>query len=67
MIGNLLYCLENGSQLGWFLDPSERSILVLLSDRPPLFMEGHHVPPTLTGINLDLTVEQIFGWLKMGD
>jgi Uma2 family endonuclease len=66
VIGNLLYCLENGSQLGWFLDPSEQSILILLGDRPPIFMEGNNAPPTLAGINLDLTVEQIFSWLKMG-
>jgi Uma2 family endonuclease len=65
VIGNLLYCLENGSQLAWFLDPSEQSILVLLSDRPPIFMEGDNVPLTLPGINLELTVAQIFDWLKM--
>jgi len=64
-IGNLLYCLENGSQLGWFLDPDEQSILILLGDRSPIFMEGNNVPISLAGINLDLTVEQIFSWLKM--
>ena len=67
VIGNLLYCLENGSQLGWFLDPSEQSILILLGDRSPIFMEGNQVLPTLAGIILELTVEQIFGWLKMAD
>jgi hypothetical protein len=28
-------------------------------------MEGNNIPLTLEGINLELTVEQIFGWLRM--
>jgi Uma2 family endonuclease len=66
VIGNLIYYLENGSKLGWFLDPSAQTILVLLGDRPPKLIEGNNIPPTLEGINLELSVEQIFGWLKMG-
>jgi Uma2 family endonuclease len=27
VIGKILYSLQNGSKLGWFLDPSDRSIL----------------------------------------
>lgn len=65
VISNLLYCLENGSQLAWFLDPNEQSMLIFLGDRQPLFMEGADIPPTLEGINLNLSVEQIFSWLKM--
>jgi hypothetical protein len=30
-------------------------------------MEENNVPPTLAGINLELTVEQIFSSLKMDD
>jgi Uma2 family endonuclease len=67
VLGNLLYCLENGSQLAWFIDPSEASIMILLGDRQPILMEGNNIPPALEGINLGLTVEQIFSWLKMGN
>jgi Uma2 family endonuclease len=66
VISNLLYCLENGSQLAWFLDPDEQSMLIFLGDRQPIFMEGDEIPPALEGINLGLTVAQIFSWLKMG-
>ena len=66
VLGNLLYCLDNGSQLAWFLDPDEQSMLILLGDRQPIFMESNDIPPALEGINLGLTVEQIFSWLKMG-
>ena len=66
VISNLLYCLENGSQLAWFLDPNEQSMLIFLGDRQPIFMEGNNIPLALEGINLGLTVAQIFSWLKMG-
>lgn len=65
VIGNLLYCLENGGQLAWFIDPAEASIMIFLGDRQPILMEGNNVPPALEGIDLGLTVEQIFSWLKM--
>jgi Uma2 family endonuclease len=65
VISNLLYCLENGSQLAWFLDPHEQSMLIFLGDRQPIFLEGNNIPPVLEGINFGLTVEDIFGWLKM--
>lgn len=66
VISNLLYCLENGSQLAWFIDPDEEGVLIFLGDRQPIFVEGDEIPPALEGINLGLTVAQIFSWLKMG-
>ncbi|MDJ0618700.1 MAG: Uma2 family endonuclease [Calothrix sp. MO_192.B10] len=73
VIGNILYCLEHGCQLGWLLDPADRSILVfrpgqqpelLLSSIPAENPHEHHLP-VLDGIQLELTVDMIFAWLKM--
>jgi Uma2 family endonuclease len=66
VIGNILYCIERGSQLGWFLDPDDRSILVFFRDRQPRLLEQNDTLPVLEGIELNLTVEQVFSWLKMG-
>lgn len=66
VIGNILYCIERGSQLGWFLDPDDRSILVFFSDRQPILLEQNDSLPVLEGIELNLTVERVFSWLKMG-
>ncbi len=66
VIGNILYCIENGSQLGWFLDPGDQSILVFRRDRSPLGIKNQDTLPILEGIQLSLTAAQLFGWLKMG-
>ncbi|NET61134.1 MAG: Uma2 family endonuclease [Symploca sp. SIO2E6] len=65
VIGNILYCLQYGCQLGWLLDPTDRSILVLRSNQPPELLRGSDRLPILKDIDLNLTVEMIFGWLKM--
>ncbi|MDB9312983.1 Uma2 family endonuclease [Spirulina sp. CS-785/01] len=66
VIGNILYCLDRGSQLGWFLDPDDQSILVFWPNGTPSLRQDDDSLPLLEGIELDLTVNQVFGWLKMG-
>jgi Uma2 family endonuclease len=66
VIGKILHSLQHGSQLGWFLDPSDRSILTFLPNQQPILMTNGDRLPTLEIIPLELTVEGIFNWLKMG-
>jgi len=66
VIGNILYCIENGSELGWLIDPDDESVLVFWRDRAPSLRQKNDVLPALAEIELELTVNQIFGWLKMG-
>ncbi|MBO1347152.1 MAG: Uma2 family endonuclease [Hormoscilla sp. GUM202] len=66
VIGNILYCLEAGSQLGWFVDPDDLSILVFYREQQPVLLHGNDPLPMLPEIELQLTVAQVFGWLKMG-
>lgn len=65
VIGNILYCLKHGSRLGWFIDPDDLSILVFLREQQPLLLMGDDLLPVLPEIELTLTVNQVFGWLKM--
>ena len=65
VIGNILYCLNRGSRLGWFVDPDDLSILVFLSNQQPILLQGSEFLPVLPEIELALTVDQVFGWLKM--
>lgn len=62
--GNLLHCLKYGSQLGWLIDPSERSVLSYQPDRLPDLLTGDELLPILVGINLNLSAKQIFSWLR---
>ncbi|QUS60651.1 Uma2 family endonuclease [Synechocystis sp. PCC 7338] len=69
---NILYCLDQGSELGWLINPEERSILVLLSQQAPQcylsddpeINNGQEILPVLSGLDLKLTTEKIFSWLE---
>ncbi|MBD2167845.1 Uma2 family endonuclease [Calothrix membranacea FACHB-236] len=65
--GNILHCLKYGSSLGWLLDPDEKSVLVYPPKQQPILLqeEDEILPvPDLTK-NFQLTVGQLFGWLKL--
>lgn len=63
--GNILHCLKYGCQLGRLLDPNDRSILVFQPQQQPELLHGKDNLLVLDGIELNLTVEQVFHWLKM--
>lgn len=65
VIGNILHCLRYGCQLGWFVDPDDRSILVFLPNQQPELYQGNVQLPLIAAIELEITAEQIFDWLKM--
>jgi Uma2 family endonuclease len=64
VLANLLHCIEHGTELGWLLDPEDENILVIFSDRSIQIFEGTQTLPVLNGIDLKLTAEQIFEWLR---
>ena len=66
VIGNILHCLKYGTQLGWLIDPDERLILAFIPGQEPVELTGSDRLPVPIFLTLDLTVEQVFGWLKAG-
>ncbi|MDJ1185801.1 Uma2 family endonuclease [Roseofilum casamattae] len=65
VIDNILYCLEHGCQLGWLIDPTDRSILVFRPQLQPLILRDGDRLSVPEFIDLDVTVDEIFSWLKM--
>ncbi|MEM9009517.1 MAG: Uma2 family endonuclease [Cyanobacteria bacterium P01_F01_bin.86] len=65
--GNILHCLQNGTQLGWLIDPQEKSVLCYEPDRLPLIAQGATLLPCLQAVNLNLSAEAVFRWLKRRD
>jgi len=63
----ILHSLKQGSQLGWLIDPAERSVLVYPpKQQPELFERPDDVLPVPGFASLlHLTVEQMFSWLKV--
>ncbi|MBW4614130.1 MAG: Uma2 family endonuclease [Desmonostoc vinosum HA7617-LM4] len=67
VIGNILHCLKHGSSLGWLINPDERSVLVYPQNQQPEFLEEEQqvlLVPDLVK-DLQLTVGELFGWLKL--
>lgn len=61
---NLLHVLRNGGQLGWLIDPTEKVVLVFQPNQLPQELTGDAVLPVLPGIELALTVDDLFSWLR---
>lgn len=66
VIDNILHCLKYGSQLGWMLDPDDYSILTFTPQQEPEVCRGDRQLKTIAGVQLTLTPQQIFTWLKVG-
>lgn len=65
-IDKLVHCIRQGGQLGWLVDADERAITVFLPAQLPTVIKGDEVLPVLSGIPLTLTVNDVFGWLRLG-
>lgn len=66
VIDNILYCLRHGCKLGWMLDPDDRSILIFAPHQEPEVFRGDRQLIAIEAVNLVLTPEQVFDWLKIG-
>ena len=62
---NILHCLANGTQLGWLIDPQEKSVLVYFSAQQPAFFEDTHdvLPVPDFAKAFELTLGELFDWL----
>ena len=65
VISNILHCIRHGTQLGWLIDPLEGLILAFIPGQEPIELTGGDSLPIPKFLTLDLTVEQVFGWLKV--
>lgn len=65
VIDNILFCLEQGTQLGWLIDIAEKMIMVFEAEKPLKIYRDDQILPTIDNLNLQLTPNQIFSWLKL--
>lgn len=64
VLGKLLHCSRHGTELGWFIDPEEESILAVFPGQRVELYQGATPLPILNGIELQLTVETVLDWLS---
>ena len=61
----ILHALKNETQMGWLIDPQEKSIFVYhTQQQPEVFDElEQQIPVPAFASDLQLTLAEIFGWL----
>jgi Uma2 family endonuclease len=66
---NILHCLNSGCQMGWLIDPSEKSVFAYPAGKQPVFIqESEQIIPVPEFIaDLKLSVAELFAWLKPGN
>jgi Uma2 family endonuclease len=65
VVNNIDYCLQQGTELGWLLEPNRREISVFKPRQELLICQGEDRLPVLAELPLELNVNQVFGWLKI--
>jgi Uma2 family endonuclease len=65
VLGKLLHCSQHGTELGWLVDPEDESILIIFPQQRVQLLKGESQLPILSGIDLQLTVNQVFAWLTL--
>jgi Uma2 family endonuclease len=66
VLTKLLHCCRNGTELGWLMNPEEETVLAVFPGQKIELYEGDDKLPILEGIELELTVKEVFGWLSFG-
>ncbi|MEM7062018.1 MAG: Uma2 family endonuclease [Cyanobacteria bacterium P01_B01_bin.77] len=67
VVRNILHCLDNGTEMGWLIDPDELCVFVYDSDKLVQSFENTDatLPVPTFAQTIQLKVSDIFGWLKV--
>lgn len=66
VLPKIINCCQQGTELGWLIDPSEEAIWVVFPDKHIEIFTDDLQLPILSRIELSLTTSEIFDWLKFG-
>ena len=63
---NILYCLKHGAEMGWLIDPAERTVFVYRPKQEIEVFENLDDVLLISGWveGLTVTVEMLFSWLR---
>jgi Uma2 family endonuclease len=69
VIEKILFCLKQGSEIGWLIDPATKSIIIFQNGATEIYFveaETQQSLPLLTGLETwQITASDIFAWLKI--
>jgi Uma2 family endonuclease len=66
VLKNINHCLAHGTQMGWLIDPTDRSIFICMPDRNLQIIDEPTavLPVPEFAAAIEMTVGQIFSWIK---
>jgi Uma2 family endonuclease len=67
VLEKLLHCSREGTELGWLINAEEESIITVFPEQKINLYQSNQTLPVLEGIDLILTPETIFNWLKFNN
>ncbi|MDJ1170146.1 Uma2 family endonuclease [Roseofilum sp. BLCC_M154] len=66
VIEKILFCLNNGTELGWLIDPEVRSVMSFKPQQQPQVHQGEAILPTLSILpGFRLSCDGLFGYLTL--
>lgn len=65
-IDKLVHCIQHQTQVGWLIDPEERAVTIFQPGQMISVLRSGDKLPVPSVIPLELTVEDVFGWLRAG-
>lgn len=66
LMKKIIFCLKQGTQLGWLIDPNDESIIIFKPDQLPEIQSANDILPVLNLFTQwELSVNKIFNWLKL--
>lgn len=64
VIDNILFALNNGTELGWLIDPQEKIIMIFLPNKQPQIKQNNELLPMLSLLSdWQLSTQEIFDYL----
>jgi Uma2 family endonuclease len=66
VIKKIIFCLKQGTQLGWLIDPEDESVMILKPDQLPDIKSEDEILPMLETLeSWQLSVKEMFSWLSI--
>jgi len=65
VLEKLLHCSQQGSELGWLIDPNTETVLIVFPEQRVQILRGDTQLPVLNDLDLSLTPQKVFGWLSL--
>ncbi len=65
-IKKILFCLKQGTELGWLIDPEDESVMIFQPNQLPEIKSDEEILPVLESLkDWQLSVTEMFSWLSV--